>query len=167
MWNKQVTFRLTFSLFTVSRWLPTCRCGTTWPCRHLLGTSWWGWDEGRAGGRRACHAEGTSGFLTRLSNPWGRQQQLIWMIKAALINISILIMDEMTMWGERGHSQWWSCRELRPTLQFLWSVRSILMSFSLLFWFCSPTVLLFCLLSSSSFQWKSSDKPDSSPPAQH
>lgn len=64
-------------MFTVGRWLPTCMCGTTWPCRRWPGTSWWGWDGGRAGGRRACRAEGTWGFLTRPSNPWGRQQDLI------------------------------------------------------------------------------------------
>ena len=57
-------------LFTVGRWLPTCRYGTTWPCRRWPGTSGWGWDGGRAGGRPACRAEGTWGFLTRLSNPW-------------------------------------------------------------------------------------------------
>lgn len=65
-------------VFTVGRWLPTCMCGTTWPCRRWPGTSWWGWDGGRAGGRRACRAEGTWGFLTRPSNPWGRQQQSDW-----------------------------------------------------------------------------------------
>ncbi len=68
--------------------------------------------------------------------------------KAALVNICISIMDQMTMCNVKG-----SARSVKPTENYYWlslpsALLSVYTSFSSLFWF--PTAALINLVSSSS-----------------
>ncbi len=62
---------------TVSRWCPTCMCGTTETCPHWPGTCGWGWDEEPAANPPESRAAETSGSPTRPSNLYKNNESIL------------------------------------------------------------------------------------------
>ena len=56
--------------YCAGKWFPTCRCGTTWQCRHCSGTCGSEWGVAPEGDPQGCRAAGIAESPTRPSNLW-------------------------------------------------------------------------------------------------